>query len=468
MKSLLITALFSVASLSLAAAQEAPSMPGDAFWERFGTPAQLKRLPELKALLAAPTAPEWRTAAMQRIRECRMNEVRLEVVDALGQPLPKAQVRLRQVSSDFRFGGIINDEHWFGKEKVDSAAYRDLFLKFFNAAGFENGLKIKSLDEAPRTRQIMDWLLASKLPVRGHALIWPGFKKLPAEIVALQDRPAELRAACDKMIVELCKTWPEVEEWDVINEPRQNRDLVRILGAGEERRWLDLARQQTRPGCKLYINDYQMISGNIPAYKDFYEKMGRELIAAGAPLDGLGFQSRFRIHLPPQEVWANLQRFAALGLPMKATEFEVSDAVEVEKGRLFSDEERARISEEVLINYFSCAKVEGIYCWTFFRKGHGLKMKNGAPNWGYRSFLVDRDGSLGLNALVWLYYTQHLWRSQCAVPGDSAGRAAARLFRGGYEVEITSQGQSWKGSFELRKDSALRLVCDQGKIMVQP
>ena len=139
---------------------------------------------------------------------------------------------------------------------------------------------------------------------------------------------------------------------------------------------------------QLYLNDYQIVSGTKDLFKDLYEENVQMLLDKGAPLHGLGIQSRFKFDRSPQEIYQSLDRLAKFNLPIKGTEFEVVDLK-----RKLSDQERAKITLEVVSSYFSHPSVTGLYAWTVFQSSHEPEL-NGKPSWGYSSYMVEKDGKI--------------------------------------------------------------------------
>ncbi len=84
------------------------------------------------------------------------------------------------------------------------------------------------------------------------------------------------------------------------------------------------------PDTKLYIDDFAVeIAGDR---LERYVALATDLVAAGAPLDGIGFECHFSIgqggpfpHAPSaEELATNLDRFAALGLETMVTSLDVA------------------------------------------------------------------------------------------------------------------------------------------------
>jgi endo-1,4-beta-xylanase len=74
------------------------------------------------------------------------------------------------------------------------------------------------------------------------------------------------------------------------------------------------------PNAKLYLNDYNIEGMNAKSNAMF--SLAQSLLAQGAPLNGIGFESHFTLGGIPSDMQANMQRFANLGLDVAVTELD--------------------------------------------------------------------------------------------------------------------------------------------------
>src|SRR5258707_15381880 len=167
--------------------------------------------------------------------------------------------------------------------------------------------------------------------VRGHNVIWPAAQYLPTDVQnMLKAKPvdaAALRTRINNHIASVMGyTKGKVTEWDVLNEAYTNKDLQAVLGDGEMVEWFRSARQADG-SVKLYINDYNILEAggyDLPHIKGYYGII-QNLLAAGAPVDGIGLQSHFDSNLtPPSRVLELLDQFAGFGKDLQVTEFDVN------------------------------------------------------------------------------------------------------------------------------------------------
>lgn len=118
----------------------------------------------------------------------------------------------------------------------------------------------------------------------------------------------------------------QVRSWDVINEPFNDdgtwRSDVWYTTIGPAFIPIALGFAHTAdPVAKLYINDYNIEWSGSKSDALYAE--AQALLAQGAPLHGIGFESHLIVDEFEQTFVANFQRFAALGLELAITELDI-------------------------------------------------------------------------------------------------------------------------------------------------
>ena len=234
---------------------------------------------------------------------------------------------------DLRIGTAIDD----AALETDTA-YRDLAAREFSAVTPENAMKWSVLEPV---RGQFHWEAADKLvafanqnhqKVRGHTLVW--HSQLPAwltdGVTAGTITPTELSDLVREHITTVMTHFKgKIWQWDVVNESIADGDnpglrdsiFSRYLGPGyiaDALRWARAAD----PKAKLWINDYG--TDRINTKSDGYYAMIKQLVADGAPLDGVGFQGHVAMTSGfPITAIDNLRRFNDLGLSTGFTEIDV-------------------------------------------------------------------------------------------------------------------------------------------------
>jgi endo-1,4-beta-xylanase len=306
----------------------------------FGTDVDLARLPTTRPTYEGQSLDAaWRAAAAQRIEEHRKGDLTVTVLDQAGEPVPGARVDVNMLRHAFGWGSAVTAELLTAGTE-DARKYRETVAKLYNRVVFENDLKWPNWERTDRRQTLMDailWLENAEIEIRGHCLVWPSWRYLPKDVAALADDPAALRARVNAHVTEQASALRgRLAEWDVINEPYTNHDLMDVLGNEAMSEWFRLARQAD-PEVRLYINDYGILSarGRDAAHQDHYERTIRFLLEQQAPLEGIGLQSHFGDDLtPPPRLLQVLDRFAQFGLPLLITEHDINIADEEAPSRL--------------------------------------------------------------------------------------------------------------------------------------
>jgi len=390
----------------------------------FGTGHDLARLPRTRITYAgqALDAP-WRAAAAARIERHRKGDLTVRVIDSTGRPVPGAQVTVAMQRHAFGWGSAVTVKEIL-RQDADGEKYRSIIEKHFSRVVFENDLKWGSWDNPAnhaRILQALDWLRERRIAVRGHCLVWPSWKNTPRDLQALKDDPGKLRARINAHIAhEVSTLRGRLIDWDVINEPYTNHDLMEILGDEEMVAWFKLARRHD-PRVNLYLNDYAILSGGglNHAHQDHFERTLRFLKQGGAPINGLGMQAHFGgTPTPPDRMLAILDRFAALGLAISITEHDIDT----------QDEQlQADFTRDFLTVVFSHPSVVALLTWGFWENAHWRP--NGAY---YRS-----DWSLKPAGQVWLDLVTRAWWTDETLTADANGTARTRGFLGDYIITAT-------------------------------
>ena len=408
----------------------------------YGKNVALSSLPRTRATYAGSEAgAPWRTAALARIETLRKGDFSIVVVDAQGRPVPGATARVTQTKSAFHFGTALQMSRLVN-DSPDNRLYRQKTLELFNAASTENDLKWPpwsgewgSSFAKTQTLAGLTWLKNHGFHVRGHVLVWPGWRHLPNAITALRGTPrqGEIPARALAHIADIVTATRDlVDEWDVLNEPYANHDLMDLFGPAIQADWFQAARAAS-PTVPLFLNDYSNHDASLDAgHVAHFETTARYLKDQGAPLGGLGLQAHISANpSPPANVLAVLDRYAALGLPVRITEFDVN-----------TDDEQlqADYTRDFLIALYSHATVVGFQTWGFWENAH----------WIPKAAMYRADWSEKPNTRAYKSLVLDQWRTRANGTTDAQGTWHGRGFHGDYLVTVEINGQSFAQTFAVR------------------
>ncbi len=374
----------------------------------------------------AADAP-WRAAAAARIDRYRKGDLAVVVRDDSGKPIPGAQVHVKMKRHAFGFGTAVAGDI-LQNAGTDGQNYRKGLKQLFNKVVTENVLKWPPFESWGRAQAdfMLPWFKNNKFAmVRGHNVIWPGATYLPADVkTMLKAKPVDadaLRARVNKHIADVMTySKGQVTEWDVLNEAYNNKDLQAVLGDDEMTAWFRQARAAD-PAAKLYINDYSILEagGYDLQHINGYARIIQNLLASGAPIDGIGLQSHFDSNLtPPSRVLELLDQFAGFGKDLQVTEFDIS---------LADEQVQADYTRDFLTVCFSHPAMKGFMIWGFWEGAH----------WKPAAAMIRLDWSTKPNYVAWSDLIYGQWWTDTRGVTASDGAFRTRGFLGDYDIEVT-------------------------------
>ena len=388
-----------------------------------------------------PDAP-WRAEAAARIDSLRKAKLTLKVVDDQGTPVAGAAISLELLQHEFAFGSAVTPRRLAGNSAYDPL-YEEKILNLdgqghgFNMVVFENALKWPAWEQQwagspTETAQATQWLVNNGIRVRGHNILWPGWQHLPTDIFINQNNPGYIKNRIFDHIEELTH-FPGIEgqivDWDVLNEITTNRDLEFALAGqpgyptGREiyaETFQKLAQED--PASGRWINDYITI-GQGNSSGELYDRLKQfiqELIDAGAPIDGIGFQGH--IGLFPTSIY-QVQTilddfYASFGKKARITEYDTDPAM--------TDSLEATYLKDFLTMIFSHPAMDGFLMWGFWDGAH---WRNNAPLF-YQDWSLKPSGQAFFDLVF-----NEWWTSETGLT-NANGEWSTRGFKGTYKLTI--------------------------------
>lgn len=394
----------------------------------------------------------WRSAAAARIEQYRKADYEVRVVNAAGIPVPGAAVRMKMKRHAFEFGTAFVASRVADQSSSENRTYLDKLLELFNAGSTENALKWPAwIGEwgqgfnKPQTLAALSYLQDQGMHLRGHVLVWPSQRNLPTSLGTLlaSADPSLPQLVLDHIDDIVGTTKDYLEEWDVLNEPYDNHDLMDLFGQHIMVDWFAEARLN-HPTARLFINDYGILSGgglNV-AKQDAYENTIRYLLDNGAPVEGIGFQGHFDgspSGIP--KVWSVMQRYAQAfpDLAFRVTEFDVD-----------SDDEQLQADylRDFLTIVFSEPQAIGFQLWGFWEGAH----------WRPRAAIIRQDWTEKDSAAAYRDLVFNQWWTDEQRTTRADGRVSGRGFLGDYTVEVTVGGQTVSQPLTLASGGAVQDV----------
>jgi endo-1,4-beta-xylanase len=357
----------------------------------------------------------WRAEAQKRIEKYRMATLRIQVLDATGKPVANTPVHVRQQSRAFTIGSFAG--YRLVEQSPDGQKLRDTFLRLFNRAttpiywadwGWPN--------EKPRYLAMAKWLADNHFTIRGHVMVYPTWKYMPADVVKLKSDPEALRKRILEHIDEISQATKQFgfREYDVTNELRDCVEVHHLLGRDAVAGWFAEARRNL-PDAKLSLNENTILTngGATVANQDLDLDWYRFLKSKGQTPDVLGFQGHFDEDVTaPETVLKILDRFAKeTTAELQITEFDFNT---------LNEEAQAAYTRDFLTICFSHPRITGFNMWGFWQGDQWLP--NGAF---YRKDWSPKPNGKMLEELL-----TKTWWTDTTVTTDGDGRANVLAFLG--------------------------------------
>ena len=370
----------------------------------------------------------WRKEASKRIEKLRKADIKVKVTKD-GKVVEGAKISIKMKRHAFPFGSAFA-MRYLRQDSKNAKIYQEKILELFNSGGPENALKWLPLSGAwgpkwqfQNTKKSLEWLKKHNIKTRGHVLLWPSWKHTPKSLKDYEKNHEKLKSAIDEHIEDITKKCePYIYEWDVINEPFNNNDLMKVLGDEVMAEWFVAARKNL-PDTKLYLNDFHIISKPAGEHYESFKKTVEQLLAAKAPIDGLGLQSHFGSSLrPPEDLLKTLDDLAQYKLEIKITEFDVDSP---------HRELLANYTRDFLTVVFSHPSIKGFQMWGFWEGAH----------WKPDGAMYDQNWTERENLTAYKKLVFKDWWTDLAGKSDKAGSFATRGFLGDYEITVSLDGK---------------------------
>ena len=213
------------------------------------------------------------------------------------------------------------------------ATYDSTLAREFDVVTPENVMKFDAVHPEKNTYTFAqaDALVAfahtHNMQVRGHNLVW--YRALPAWITKGSFTRNQLLAILKDHIFTVVGHYRgQVNMWDVVNEAVGDdatmRESLWYRDIGPD--YLDWAfrwAHEANPQAHLFYNDYG--AEGLNPKSDAIYALVKGMLQRGIPIYGVGLQTHTSILNAPveQDVIANMQRLAALGLKVQITEMDV-------------------------------------------------------------------------------------------------------------------------------------------------
>jgi GH35 family endo-1,4-beta-xylanase len=391
--------------------------------ELYNAATPISTLPKTRIIYEGMEADaQWRLDAIDRIEKIRKGNLKL-LLTKNGKPLQNEIVKVELISHQFNWGAAIR-----AKNMTENPEHFTWFKNAFNLCVLENDLKMKFWDNKYNqslTLHILEELKKSNIPVKGHVLIWPGYRHMPDYFQNLKDKPLAIKKAIENHLENILNTtYGFIDRWDVLNEVYTNKDLQNIMGSDQILFDAYSKMQSQYPNIKRYINEYGIINKGghnlekINWYKQYIKRVDDNTNKA---VTGIGIQAHFGTDLtPPKRILEILDEYKDLNKTISISEFTLDiDDYEVRK----------MYTEDLLIAAFSHPQVNEFLFW-----GMVGDTKNKVD-------IFHEDGSLGSMGQAFYDLVHGLWKTKLQSKSNSKGELIAPGYYGRYRITIMENGK---------------------------
>jgi endo-1,4-beta-xylanase len=383
------------------------------------------------------------------IRNNRMADATLTLLQADGTPLANQELVVQQTRHQFLFGTAAFDLVPLANREYSGAALERAeqraakLTALFNAATLPfYWARFEPQRGQPRTQALKNaarWVVQRGLLVKGHPLCW---HTLTADWLLDMHAPETLQAQTARIRREVSNFRGLIDVWDVINEAvimpifdKYDNGLTRLckeIGRIGTVKAMFTAARTANPSAVLLINDFDV----SPAYDILVEGC----LEAGIAIDAIGIQSHMHQgYWGVEKTLQVLEHFARFNLPIHFTE------TTLVSGRLMPPEivdlndyqvqdwpttpaGEERQAQETIRHYetlFAHPLVQSITWWDLSDGGWlnapaGLLRKDGSSKPAYDELLKRVKGE-------W-------WTAPLRLVTDQGGKARFAGFLGDYEL----------------------------------
>ncbi len=423
-----------------------------------------------------PSSPNFPLPVPQRSKEAILEDAKKGIENrkrdfTVSKLRPGKTYELKQVTQKFPFGTalsfnllfapkVFSKSHPSGYQAImdypggylsAKKNYLKIFQENFNGTTPENAFKWEFMNSQERT----DWRITDqalgfvkKDPVllenfRGHCVFWNRKVRLPDYLQNASQE--EIREAVFSQRLAMIKRYPQIKEWDLINEPiirpaylKDGVDHMEVVF--DPQKDLDffvslfIEARKINPQARYFVNENLLLSGkNTPKIMQFV----KALTEKGAKPDGIGIEGHFSSDYNPftlETAEKNLKELASLGLPLKITELDFPRSSFL--GSEDPEQKRATYLKEMLTLFYGTPQIEGIYFWGFADPVH-WKGNEGAG-------LFDSELKIKIAGEEFQKLTQEEWVTKETKTAEDNGIINFRGFPGRYQIIDQASGRKVK------------------------
>jgi len=406
----------------------------------------------------------WADAAIQQrikqgIERNRKGDAVLTIRSADGRPVADAKLEIKQTRHAFLFGCNAFVLGQLDKPEIN-LKYEEAFARLFNFATIplywegtepEQGElryaePCREMWRRPPCDRFIPFSQKYGITLKGHPLLWHAYN--PAWLPQDADT---LKRLYQKRFAEIAARFAEhIAVFDVVNEslvcpksyPLYTPDRAYVNWAFHE------VHRVFRPENRLMINEVMTVSHHGVGAANRYYQQVQQLQAAGAKVEGIGFQ--YHVFSPaalvkhlaepdfePKSLLDVYDSFAAFKLPLYVTEITIPTPPD--GGQAL----QAEMVGNLYRLWFSVPNMAGITWWNL---GDGTAVRGENKALGG---IVDENLNPKLSYRTLDRLINREWKTRLSARTDAQGAARFRGFYGKYAVRVTAAGRTQEFEIDL-------------------
>jgi len=386
------------------------------------------------------------------IRNHRQEDAILRIIDAAGNPVPQARVRIVQQQHDFDFGCNCL---WLGQLGCNNTRYENKLAELFNLVTTTFCLSdiqpepgrwrfAEGSDEIfrrPPPDRVVAFGKKHGLRLKGQPLLagsW--FPKWAGQLSHDQ-----IRALYEDYFRRVAERYSHsFDLFDLVNESLCHTNFPLYADKLDYVEWAFKCARPLFPGhVRLELNEAtpHVFNTDPKSGNNRFFNLVQRLLDKGTPIDAIGMQ--FHLWSPvidqhlqgigpycPEKVHATIEAFATLGLPIYISEITMpSTMAPAPEG----EDIQADILRHFYQLFFSIKSVDGIIYWNLC-DGPAWR-KEGDCNGGLTDeYFREKPAYQTLKQLI-----RRQWLTACTLHADDQGAVSFRGFRGSYNAQFNNQ-----------------------------
>lgn len=408
--------------------------------------------------------PEIEARISEGIESNRKGFGGIKLIDAKGDPIKKASIKLSLKQHEYHFGCnlFMLDEFPDGEQ---NAAYREIFKEVFNLGVIpfywcdlepEDGYlrfdkSSPKIYRRPPPDLCLEYCRENGLIPKGHPLLWHRF--FPEWLRHSSKQDVALRIA--RRFREIADRYAgSIRNWDVVNEAQSWYPPECPLPDAHVDFAFKLAERHF-PGCALNYNDDNKWWQMRGDYGSVY-LLAKHLIERGSALNAIGFQyhmfegllGQADQFMNPRHLFLCLDHYAKLNLPINLSEISIIARRDLGDG----DEFQAVVTEALYRLWFSHPATNGAVWWNLV-DGTGAYAPIGSEQGenSLRAGLLNYDFTPKKAFTVLKHLIKEEWNTCTEVAYEEGNTNTFRGFYGTYDVRIESASKTLSTQIKLAK-----------------